>query len=54
MVSNQASETLDKAEQVATNVLDKAVTVATDVHDTARERILEEMQSLKGGQQSPL
>lgn len=54
MVSHQASETLDKAEQVATDVLDKAVSIATDVHDTARDRIQEEAQGLKGAQQSPV
>ncbi|SFB62358.1 Protein of unknown function [Rhizobium sp. NFR07] len=54
MVSHQASETLDKAEQVATDVLDKAVSIATDVHDTARDRIQEEAQGLKGAQPSPV
>lgn len=48
MVGHQASEALEKAERVATDVLDKAVSVAADVHDTARERIQEEAQSLKG------
>jgi len=52
-VSAEASKTLDKAEHLASEVFDKAVSVAGDVHDVARDRILEETQSLKDGERSP-
>ncbi|WP_313200317.1 DUF3618 domain-containing protein [Rhizobium sp.] len=52
-VSAEASKTLDKAEHMASDVYDKAASVAGEVHDVARNRILEETQSLKDGKHSP-
>jgi hypothetical protein len=48
-VSSEASKAVDKAESVASDVYAAAASVASDVHDVARDRIVEEASTLKGG-----
>ncbi|WP_437352412.1 DUF3618 domain-containing protein [Neorhizobium petrolearium] len=48
-LSEQASRTLDKAENAASDVYSKAASVASDVHDVGRQRIAEEASALQTG-----
>ena len=51
-VSTETSKTLDKAGDIVAEVYEKAVSVAGDVHDVARDRILDETQSMKESDRS--
>lgn len=48
-VASRASETMDRAEQVASDVSQKAAAVATELHDVARDRIVEETRPYREG-----
>jgi len=48
-VASRASESMDRAEQVASDVSHKAAAVATELHDVARERIVEETRTYREG-----
>jgi len=52
-LSQEASKTMDAAEQAATDVYDRAVSVAAEVHDTARDRVKEEVQTVKQSERPP-
>jgi hypothetical protein len=45
----QAQDVVDQGKEVASQVYDKAVAVAADAHDTLKDRVLDEMQSVKKG-----
>lgn len=49
-LSQQASNTMNAAGELATNAYDTAVSVAADVHDTARDRVKEEATNAKQDQ----
>ncbi len=46
-VSDQASGLVDQGKEIASDAYDKAVAVASEVHDTAKERIVNEVDQFK-------